>query len=92
MIALQSLVTPSEAPGSGAFWLALILAFSPWEKEEPSETSGFAEDYPAIAVASIRGAAEEAPSPWRSRAGVRSSLATVPPGGPILEERRHWRS
>ena len=30
--------------GAGAFWLAFILTFSPWEKEEPSEASGFAEE------------------------------------------------
>jgi hypothetical protein len=31
-------------------WLALILTFSPWEKEEPSDTSGFPEECPAIGV------------------------------------------
>jgi hypothetical protein len=34
-------------------WLALILTFSPWEKERPSSIVGFADDGPAHPVAHI---------------------------------------
>jgi hypothetical protein len=33
------------------FSLALILTFSPWEKEEPSNASGFVDERPAIPAA-----------------------------------------
>src|ERR1700722_11972864 len=43
--------------------LALILTFSPWEKEEPSDAADFSTECPTIAIAGIRTAAEYSPSP-----------------------------
>jgi hypothetical protein len=43
---------------------ALILTFSPREKEQASRASGFADDYPANPVARFSsGTADDSPSP-----------------------------
>jgi hypothetical protein len=45
--------------------LALILAWSPWEKEQQLRISGFANGCPPNPVARIfKAAADDSPSPW----------------------------
>ena len=52
------------------FWLALILTFSPREKEPLSTGSGFADDCPTNPVARIlKWTADDSPSPWRRGPG-----------------------
>jgi hypothetical protein len=70
------------------FSLALILTFSPWEKEEPSNASGFAEDRPASTVAGINrpGVAQTpTPSRWALQRGpgfgTALALLIAAPGG-----------
>jgi hypothetical protein len=43
--------------------LALILTFSPWEKEQPSDAAGFAEGCPAHPVAGVLERQEKAQHP-----------------------------
>jgi hypothetical protein len=55
--------------------LALILTFSPWEKERPSGAAGLADECPANPVAgSSREAAEPFSLSLEERGGVRTSL------------------
>jgi len=47
------------------FWLALILTFSPGEKEPPARVSGFADDLSTNQrYEHFKPAAKDSPSPW----------------------------
>jgi hypothetical protein len=57
-------VLPENRDKSGFFASAVVLTFFPWEKEESSAASGFAEECAAIPAASCSTkTADDSPSP-----------------------------